>query len=122
MKTTLNALVLGGALVAASMLTTPAAAADIDNWQKEVVRAVASKQVYPRSALRREIEGRAKVAVTVDRNGKIVDFEIVQDTGEAVLDREVPRLMERIDPLPAPPAAAGENDLSFVLPLAWVLR
>lgn len=100
----------------------PAAAADLSSWKRQIAMVIAKKQVYPRSALMREIEGSAKVKVTVDASGKIVNYEIVEPTGEAVLDREIPRLIERIDPLPAPPADANADELTFIIPLAWRLQ
>lgn len=97
-------------------------AADLANWQRSVAKTVAQKQVYPRSALRREIEGHARVKVTVGRGGEITAFEVLEETGHAVLDREVPKLMERISPLPAPPSDVSDEELTFILPLAWVLQ
>lgn len=106
-----------------SALAGPAAAADdIQSWQKEIVRLVAQKQVYPRSALSREIEGRAKVKLTVARDGSVEAHEIVERTGHEILDKEIGSLVKRIDPLPEPPSSVSEQDLSFILPLAWVIQ
>ncbi|GIX17858.1 MAG: hypothetical protein KatS3mg119_2044 [Rhodothalassiaceae bacterium] len=102
--------------------THSAAAADLSSWKREIAMVIAKKQVYPRSALMREIEGSAKVKVTVDASGKIVNYEIIEPTGEDVLDREIPRLIERIDPLPKPPADANADELTFIIPLAWRLQ
>lgn len=109
-------------LLAAAALPAIAAAADMKSWQREVAKSVASKQVYPRSALRKELEGSAKVRITLDRSGAIANFELIQSTGHDELDREVPKLIERINPLPAPPAELADADLTFVLPLAWALQ
>jgi len=124
MKTTFKGLLLGIAATTMTLGLTaePGHAADLKNWQREIAKAVASKQVYPRSALRREEEGEAKVKVTVARDGKIANFEILQETGHASLDREVPKLIERLDPLPKPPSDVGDDKLTFILPLAWVLQ
>lgn len=99
-----------------------AQADDIKNWQVKIVKLVAKKQVYPRSAMRKELEGRAKVRVNIDRSGAIVSHEVTQPTGQAVFDKEIPKLIGRINPLPAPPAALSDGQLSFVLPLSWVIR
>lgn len=112
-------------LAAVSFLATSAVfaqAADIASWQRSIVKVVAQKQVYPRSALRREIEGNARVQITIARDGTIANFEILENTGHDVLDREVPKLMERISPLPAPPNELSDDQLTFILPLAWALR
>ncbi|RMF13215.1 MAG: energy transducer TonB [Alphaproteobacteria bacterium] len=100
----------------------PAHAATKQDWLKAVARTVAKKQTYPRSALMREIEGAAKIRITVDRSGRITAFEIVQKTGESILDKELERLVKRIDPLPAPPSAAGDGDLTLTIPVVWTLR
>jgi len=99
-----------------------AASGDIKKWQHKIVKLVARKQVYPRSAMRRELEGRAKVRVSIDRTGAIISHEIIQPTGKAVFDKEIPKLIARINPLPTPPASLTDGQLSFVLPLSWVIR
>lgn len=113
---------LAASLLLAAALPVVAAAADMKSWQREVAQTVASKQVYPRSALRKELEGSAKVRITMDRTGAISNFELIEGTGHDELDREVPKLIERINPLPSPPAELADADLTFILPLAWALQ
>lgn len=112
------ALGLAIAMGAASL----AHADDIGSWQKSVVSLVAKKQVYPREAMSQEIEGKAKVKVTIDRSGKITGYEMVEKTGNAILDAEVEKMKDRINPLPTPPASLPDANLTFVLPLSWVLQ
>jgi len=117
----LNKLAAAFALMFAfGVVATPANAADMTSWKKAVAKKVAKKQKYPRSALAREIEGRAKVRLHVTADGTINAHEIVQETGESVLDREIPKLVTRLNPLPALPD--GKTELSFVLPLNWRLN
>ena len=103
-------------------VATPAIADPVKSWQKKVVTLVGKKQVYPRSAIMKEIEGQAKVKVSIDRSGSLQGFEMVEATGHDVLDKEVDKLMKRINPLPAPPEELPDNKLTFVLPLSWVLQ
>ncbi|MCF6216036.1 MAG: TonB C-terminal domain-containing protein [Emcibacter sp.] len=103
-------------------LSAQAEANDIRKWQKKIVHLVAKKQVYPRSAIRKELEGRAKVRVNIDRTGAIVSHEVITPTGQAVFDKEIPKLMKRINPLPVPPESLTDTELSFVLPLSWVIN
>jgi len=100
--------------------STSASALDMKGWQAAVVKQVAKKQKYPRSAIAREIEGRAKVRLTVAADGAITSHEIVQETGQRVLDKEIPKLVERLNPLPSLPE--GKTEMSFVLPLNWSLN
>ncbi len=102
--------------------TASANASDIDDWQKNVSSAIAKKQSYPREALRKSIEGQLKVEIDVDRQGNIVAHNVVTSSRHEVLDREVPKLMDRVSPLPAPPAGVEDNQLKLVVPLAWAIQ
>ncbi|TNE67964.1 MAG: TonB family protein [Alphaproteobacteria bacterium] len=97
-----------------------AADAALQNWTASVVKEVAKKQKYPRAAQVREIEGKAQIRLVVAADGTITSHEIVQATGQDVLDAEIPKLVERLNPLPALPA--GTPEMSLVLPLQWSLR
>ncbi|GHF14111.1 hypothetical protein GCM10017044_05250 [Kordiimonas sediminis] len=113
---------LGTLLVFAAALlmgSAVSAAGDMKSWQQAVVKMVQKNQKYPRSAVSREIEGKAKVRISVAADGAITTYEIAEATGETVLDREIPKLMERLNPLPALPE--GQTELTFVLPLNWSL-
>lgn len=100
--------------------STSASASDMNSWKKAVAKKVAKKQKYPRAALAREIEGKAKVRLIVAADGSISSHEVVQETGQAVLDKEIDKLVKRLNPLPALPE--DRTELSFVLPLSWTLN
>ena len=97
-------------------------AAEINDWQTEVGKAIAKKQVYPRSALRKELEGKVKVEINVDREGNIVAHSLKTSSGHELLDNEVPKLLKRVSPLPKPPANATESELTMIVPLGWALQ
>ena len=101
---------------------TVANAQDISSWQHDVNEAIAKKQSYPRAALRKELEGKATVEINIDREGNIVAQNIKTSSGEEILDREVPKLLKRVSPLPKPPADASDSQLTFVVPLAWTIK
>lgn len=106
----------------AFMVTATPAYADIKSWQKEIVKKIVKSHIYPRSAIAREIEGRAKVSVTIDRTGKITAYEILEPSGESQLDKVIPKMMEKLDPLPEPPAELSDDNLTFTIPIAWRLQ
>lgn len=108
------------ALTVMGLISVPAQAMDMNGWKKAVIKKVASSQRYPRAAMAREIEGKAKIRLTVDATGAITNHEIVQGTGEDVLDSELPKLVDRLNPLPSLPD--GKTELSFVLPVSWTLN
>jgi len=105
-------------LVAFSLLVVqplPVAEADeMLDWRKKVAKRIAKKHVYPRSAISREIEGRAKVRVTLAR--------VVTPTGQAVLDKAIPKMMKRLNPFPKPPDSLSDAQLTFLLPITWRIR
>ena len=112
--------VIALAVFATGSIATSAQAADMKSWQKAVVKKVIKEQVYPRSAVINEVEGKAKIRLTVSSDGKIVSHEVVQPTGQDLLDSEIPGFVNRLNPLPALPD--GKTELSFILPLTWTLE
>jgi len=120
MKKTLSLFALIGALFVSPLTSAPTAAADdMSGWRKAVVKSVAKNQRYPRAAQAREIEGKAKIRLVVAKDGSITAHEIVEATGEKVLDRQIPKLVAKLNPLPALPE--GRESLQFVLPIEWAL-
>jgi protein TonB len=95
---------------------------DVKKWRVKVVKKIAKKHIYPLSAISREIEGRARVRVTLDRTGEITNFEIVEPSGQSILDKAIPKMMSKLNPLPAPPDALPDEKLSFVIPITWRLQ
>lgn len=115
-----NKLIAAFALTFVFGAVTVPAQADMANWRKAVAKKLVKKQKYPRSALAREIEGKARVRLFVTADGTISSHEVLEETGQKVLDREIPKLIKRLNPLPALPD--GKTEMTFVLPLTWRLN
>jgi len=117
---------LGGALAIAVTLgaVAPQALAGdtVSDWKVDVAKLIGKKQVYPRAALSKEIEGSAKVQITIDRTGHVTSYDVVQATGHPELDDDIPKLVQRIDPLPKPPSEMSDAELSLTLPLNWIIQ
>ena len=109
-------------MASVSMASSPVFADDIKDWRRKVVKKIAKKHIYPRSAISREIEGKARVKVTLGRDGVITNFEIVQSSGQAILDKAIPKMMKKLTPLPAPPDSLPDANLTFVIPITWRLQ
>jgi len=99
---------------------TPASAAPLDDWRHAVLKSVAKHQRYPRAAVAREIEGTAKVKLIIAADGTITSSQILKETGKGILDREIPKLIKHLNPLPALPD--GTKQMALVLPLTWALK
>jgi periplasmic protein TonB len=119
-------LYFAGALTAALAMSAAAphatAADPMTEWKSDVAKLIGKKQVYPRAALSREIEGSAKVMIKIDRTGHVMSYDVLQATGHEELDEDIPKLVKRIDPLPEPPSAISDAELTMTLPLTWVIR
>lgn len=112
--------VLGAQLLVPTQVTAaPYVVTDEVAWQKAIAAKLVKNFRYPRSAIRKGIEGKALVEVKIDATGAITGFDVLTPTGQGSLDREIPKLMKRLNPLPAPPGGAPT---SVKLPLSWRLQ
>ena len=123
-KTFLKQGMLAAFAIALFSVSAPSSAApeDVKKWYTKIAKKIAKKHVYPRSAISREIEGKAKVKLTVSRDGEIVSFEIKQSSGASILDKAIPKMMKRLNPLPKPPAGVPDSKLTLVIPITWRLN
>lgn len=111
---------LSALFLIATVGTSAQAASDMNDWKRSLITAVTKNQSYPRAAIAREIEGKAKVSLVVAADGTITAHEVIQPTGNDILDNEIPKLVAKLNPLPALPK--GQDSLKFVLPLEWSLQ
>ena len=96
------------------------AAPAIASWQQAVVARLARFQRYPAQA--KGATGIVNLSFSIDRQGHVLNSRIIKSSGSAVLDAEALSLLTRAAPLPAPPAAVPDSDLTFVLPIRFGLR
>ena len=66
-------------------------------------REYVSRVEYPYRALQRRIEGKGRLQVLIDRNGRVLEWNLIESTGSRILDTEIERVaksVEQLDPLP----------------------
>jgi protein TonB len=102
--------------------TTPAPpsselAPAIASWQQAVVARLARFQHYPAQA--KGVTGVVNLNFNIDRQGHVLNSEIIKSSGSSVLDAKALSLLTRAAPLPPPPAAVPDTDLTFVLPIRF---
>jgi protein TonB len=100
--------------------TSPELAPAIASWQQAVVARLARFQRYPAQA--KGATGVVNLSFSIDRQGHVLNSQIIKSSGSAVLDAEALSLLTRAAPLPPPPAAVPDSDLSFVLPIRFGFR
>jgi len=114
LKSFTYSILLGISGFALSVAPVQAQSAD---WIKQVARAIAAKQTYPRTAQMRGEEGTARVKVYIGASGSVERTELVGPSGSSTLDREALALPARAGVLPAPPGGAT----TVTVPITWKL-
>ena len=101
---------------------TPPASAAPASWQSRVLGHLAHFKRYPGDARQRNKAGAAWVRFQVDRDGKLLASELVTSSGTVLLDREALQVLERAQPLPAPPASVlRQGTVTVTLPVSFRL-
>ena len=99
----------------------PAAPAINPGWQSALGAWLQANKTYPEDARRRGEEGRAAVRFTVNRDGRIIDFQLLSGTGSAILDAAVERLLRgaRVPPFPA---GMDQEQVTVTLQIRYALE
>ena len=101
---------------------TPPASAAPASWQSRVLGHLAHFKRYPGDARQRKRAGAAWVRFQVDRDGKLLASELVTSSGTVLLDREALQVLQRAQPLPAPPASVlRQGSVTVTLPVSFRL-
>jgi periplasmic protein TonB len=111
---------------AVAALPTPGAevvaAAIVHRWESALVAHIERFKRYPSEARAHDERGVARVAFTIDHDGRIVASRIIQSSGYADLDNETLAMLDRAQPMPRPPAKLADSQLSFVVPVRFNIR
>jgi len=84
-------------------------------WQTWLMEHIKRYRHYPSGALSRGEKGAVRLGFTVDRNGHVLNREIVRSSGYPELDNEVMSLIERAQPLPPFPDSMPEAELDLIV-------
>ncbi|WP_311028023.1 TonB family protein [Mesorhizobium koreense] len=68
---------------------------------------------YPAEAERNGVTGAARIAITIDRSGRLLSSRLAGSSGSAVLDDAARATAERASPYPPPPDGIGGRTLTF---------
>jgi periplasmic protein TonB len=104
----------------ATVPTSPKLAPAITSWQQAVVARLARFQRYPAQA--KGATGVVNLSFSIDRRGHVLNSRVIKSSGSAVLDTEALSLLARAAPLPPPPAGVPDSDLTFVVPIRFLIR
>ena len=101
---------------------TDAERAEISEWQKSLVLTLNDAKTYPKAARSARAEGSVTVNFTLDQYGQIKARSIGSSSGWPVLDQAALDIFDRLDRLPAPPAALGAGDFDLAIPISYRFR
>jgi TonB family protein len=112
---------------------TPVPAIDIKEYSrrvadfhKQLVAMVYGEIDYPRRAVRRELQGRLELDITLNTGGKLLDITVVQSSGHKILDEAAISAAERaladdglaaIDPMATAEFRSETADSQLVVPV-----
>lgn len=77
---------------------------------------------YPRRAKMRGYQGTAWLTFVIDRDGRLLEYNLDEGTGHKLLDKEVAAMIERASPLPAPPPGGQEDRFTYRVPVGFNLQ
>ena len=89
------------------------------NYSALLANLLDSQKSYPRQALRRRIQGLAKLKITLDGKGKLQSVSLLDTSGSRGLDQEALDLVKRVSPFPAPP---NSQPFTVVAPIAFEIE
>ena len=112
---------------AISALDVPAVDAVIDpdllfgDYKREAMKVFRKNQFYPPKAFKDQLTGEGVVRATVDKNGNMLGVEVVESTGERLLDRAMMDMVTKSMPLPALPPELPEDSYNIDVPVRFTL-
>lgn len=98
----------------------PSAAAQA-TWRGAIGTHLVRHRRYPEGARAQNMQGTARVRVTINGEGHVLGRELVQSSGRPLLDGEALALMQRSDPFPKPPAGMP-TPVVLTVPVNFAIR
>ena len=92
------------------------------SWQTLVAAQLERNKRYPRLAQEQRQEGVVTLRFAVDRQGHVLSSQIAKGSSFSLLDEEVLALIQRAQPLPAPPPEVPGARIELTVPVQFSLR
>ena len=86
-------------------------------WQKELLAHLAKYKRYPGD--RSQKGARIVLTLNLDRDGRVLAAKVATSSGDDSFDRAAIAMIERANPLPAPPTLVADQGLLFLLPVTF---
>lgn len=91
----------------------------VANWRSRLMAHLNRHKRYPTGE---NGSGKARVAFTIDRSGRVLAARLVGGSGNGSFDEEAVAMVRRASPVPPPPADIGGSTISFSVPVDFTRR
>ncbi|MGL3104972.1 energy transducer TonB family protein [Bradyrhizobium sp. BR 1432] len=89
----------------------------VNAWKTRLTAHIASNRFFPAEAWGQT--GKAKVAIIIDRSGRLISRTLAESAGSRPLDDAALAIIARAQPFPAPPSELTESSFSFTVPIVF---
>jgi TonB family protein len=89
-------------------------------WQKELAAHFDKSKRYPADRATQSAE--VVVSFVLDRVGHVVSTHVVKGSGDSSFDAAALAMLQRADPVPAPPPLVADEGLTFTLPVIFHIK
>jgi protein TonB len=86
-------------------------------WQKEVNKLLEKNKHYPSQVRTQRKRMVTRVAVNMDRQGKVMSARIAGGSGLSALDQAALEIVDRAQPFPPPPAVLPGEEILVIMPI-----
>jgi protein TonB len=93
-----------------------------ETWESKLLAHLEHFKRYPDAAQRGHQEDVVYLRFTMDRSGKVLQWNIERSRGYSLLDSEVRELIQRASPLPPPPDEVTGSNIEMVVPVEFFVR
>ncbi|QNA85575.1 energy transducer TonB [Sphingomonas sp. So64.6b] len=106
---------------AADGLKANAPAGNSRSYAAKVRSWLYAHKTYPRRSRMRREEGVVRVRFVLDRQGQLLEGQVIGKSGFAALDEEGQAMLSRASPYPAAPQDILGSRIEFTVPIEWQL-
>lgn len=90
-------------------------------YVSDAIKKIRSKTKYPQRALDRSQAGNVRVSVVIDREGNILNSNLLESSSFDLLNKEAIDAVKRSAPFPALPEEVSGARFEFTVPIRWTL-
>ena len=106
--------------VAPALGTAESARRERVTWQKELAAHFNKYKRYPTDRIMQRAE--VVVSFILDRVGHVLSTRVVKGSGDPSFDEAAIAMLQRSDPVPAPPPLVADEGLTFTLPVIFHVK